>query len=52
VKHHVPCELPVVYFQFEADQAVGSFTVQVSSRYERRRAASAAGTFVSWLSKP
>jgi hypothetical protein len=25
----VPCELPVVYFQFESDEAVASFTVQV-----------------------
>ena len=29
VKHHVPCGLPVVYFQFETDDAVSSFTVQV-----------------------
>lgn len=29
MKHHVPCELPVVYFQFGSDEAVGSFTVQV-----------------------
>jgi hypothetical protein len=27
VKHHVPCELPVVYFQFDSDEDVGSFTV-------------------------
>jgi hypothetical protein len=29
VKHHVPCELPVVYFQFTSDEAVDSFTVNV-----------------------
>lgn len=29
VKHHVPCELPVVYFQFGADEDIGSFTVHV-----------------------
>jgi hypothetical protein len=28
-KHHVPCDLPVVYFRFESDAAVGSFTVDV-----------------------
>ena len=27
VKHHVPCDLPVVYFQFDSDQDVRSFTV-------------------------
>ena len=27
VKHHVPCELPVVYFQFDSDEDVRSFTV-------------------------
>ena len=27
VKHHVPCELPVVYFQFDSDADVRSFTV-------------------------
>jgi hypothetical protein len=27
VMHHVPCELPVVYFQFDSDDAVGSFAV-------------------------
>jgi hypothetical protein len=29
VKHHVPCTLPPVYFQFASDDAVGSFTVDV-----------------------
>lgn len=29
VKHHVPCELPVVYFQFNSDADVSSFTVNV-----------------------
>lgn len=29
MKHHVPCELPVVYFQFDSDDAVGSFMVNV-----------------------
>jgi hypothetical protein len=29
VMHHVPCELPPVYFQFDADDVVGSFTVNV-----------------------
>ena len=29
VKHHVPCELPVVYFQFASDEDVASFTVTV-----------------------
>ncbi|MDP1572193.1 MAG: PIN domain-containing protein [Vicinamibacterales bacterium] len=28
-KHHVPCELPVVYFQFESEAAVVSFTIDV-----------------------
>ena len=27
VKHHVPCDLPIVYFQFDSDEDVGSFTV-------------------------
>jgi hypothetical protein len=27
VMHHVLCELPVVYFQFDSDDAVGSFAV-------------------------
>ena len=27
VKHSVPCELPVVYFQFEADEDVASFNI-------------------------
>lgn len=27
--HHVPCELPVVYFQFDSDDAVASLTVNV-----------------------
>ena len=27
VKHHVPCELPIVYFQFDSDDDVRSFTV-------------------------
>lgn len=27
VKHHVPCDLPVVYFQFDSDENVRSFTV-------------------------
>jgi len=27
--HHVPCELPVVYFQFDSDDAVASFTLNV-----------------------
>ena len=27
VKHHVPCDLPRVYFQFDSDEDVGSFTV-------------------------
>ena len=27
VKHHVPCDLPVVYFQFDSDEDVRSFTV-------------------------
>ena len=27
VKHHMPCDLPVVYFQFESDEDVRSFTV-------------------------
>ncbi len=27
VKHHVPCELPIVYFQFASDDDVRSFTV-------------------------
>jgi len=29
VMHHVPCELPVVYFQFNSDEAVRSFSVNV-----------------------
>ena len=29
VMHHVPCELPVVYFQFENDEAIGSFALNV-----------------------
>lgn len=29
VKHHVPCELPVVYFQFASEEAVASFTLNV-----------------------
>jgi hypothetical protein len=29
VMHHVPCALPVVYFQFENDEAIGSFTLNV-----------------------
>ncbi len=29
-KHHVPCELPLVYFQFESGDAVGSFTIDVA----------------------
>jgi hypothetical protein len=28
-KHHVPCELPVVYFIFDSDGDVGSFNVDV-----------------------
>jgi hypothetical protein len=28
-KHHVPCELPVVYFQFESDATARSFTIDV-----------------------
>jgi hypothetical protein len=28
-KHHVPCELPVVYFQFESHDAVRSFAIDV-----------------------
>ena len=27
VKHHVPCTLPVVYFQFVSEHAIGSFSV-------------------------
>ena len=27
VKHHVPCDLPVVYFQLDSDEDVRSFTV-------------------------
>ena len=27
VKHHVPCELPAVFFQFDSDEAVRSFTL-------------------------
>jgi hypothetical protein len=27
VKHHVPCELPVVYFQFAGDADIASFTI-------------------------
>lgn len=27
VKHHVPCELPAVFFQFASDEDVASFTV-------------------------
>ena len=27
VKHHVPCDLPVVYFQFDSDEDVRSCTV-------------------------
>lgn len=27
VKHHVPCDLPPVFFQFDSDKEVGSFTV-------------------------
>ena len=27
VKHHVPCDLPVVYFQFDSDEDVRPFTV-------------------------
>ena len=29
VMHHVPCELPVVYFQFNSDADVSSFTMNV-----------------------
>jgi hypothetical protein len=29
VMHHVPCGLPAVYFQFEDDDAIGSFTLHV-----------------------
>jgi hypothetical protein len=29
VMHHVPCELPPLYFQFDADEDVASFTVNV-----------------------
>ena len=29
VMHHVPIELPEVYFQFDADDVVASFTVNV-----------------------
>ena len=29
VMHHVPCELAVVYFQFDSDDAVASFTMNV-----------------------
>jgi hypothetical protein len=29
VMHHVPCELPAVYFQFDSDDAVAPFTVNV-----------------------
>jgi hypothetical protein len=29
VMHHVPIELPTVYFQFNADDVVASFTVNV-----------------------
>jgi hypothetical protein len=29
VKHYVPCILPVVYFQFDSDEDIASFTVQV-----------------------
>lgn len=29
VMHHVPCELPAVYFQFDADDVVGSFTIDI-----------------------
>jgi hypothetical protein len=29
VMHHVACELPVVYFQFDSDDAVASLTVNV-----------------------
>jgi hypothetical protein len=29
VKHHVPCQLPIVYFQFDSDEVVTSFTVNV-----------------------
>ena len=29
VIHHVPCELPKVYFQFDSDEAIGSFRVDV-----------------------
>lgn len=29
VMHHVHCELPVVYFQFESDEAIASFTLNV-----------------------
>ena len=28
VKHHVPCDLPVVFFQFDSDEEVRSFTVR------------------------
>ena len=27
VKHHVPCDLPPVFFRFDSDKEVGSFTV-------------------------
>ena len=27
VKHHVPCDLPPVFFQFDSDEEVRSFTV-------------------------
>ena len=29
VKHHVPCQLPELYFRFESDEAVRSFTINV-----------------------
>ena len=28
VKHHVPCDLPAVFFQFDSDEEVRSFTVR------------------------